>query len=545
MLVEQRRLVMRGRRARSILAVWTIALLLAIGSYGSGKAAAVRPVVRLSRAEYRDRVEAAWTAQILACIMGWPYEHQTASTQWIDRFPKPYTSAPVDDDWYYEMVAVRAFEKHGIGLSVEQLGEQWSANACGSWGSSEQARLLLLRGVKPPDTGHPRYNKLWFTIGPQFSGDVYGLIAPGLPNVAGGLARKLGHINGYAEGVDGAVFMAGMNSLAFSERDTREIVRKAARLVDPQSPYRQCLDLVISMAERGRTPAEITDAVEDRWHIEYPATNNAVANGGIAAMAVWFGKGDFLKTVNLAYTAGDFTDADCNAANAASVVGAMKGMKALPADLVSQLRDRIVGSEMGGVKLTPPVDERISELAKRTATIGEKVVGAHGGRIEAESLTWAAEEPVTQRAELFKLADLTQYWDSAWKLERAGFGGAGGGLGGIRGITHLNGDILATYPRDEVRGLVLRRTVLLGRQPRLLLPVAADAGRAWQLEVFCNDKRLVSRLVEGGSEGKEWVEVPVDLSPYAGQSVQLRLYQRVLLPNKLPGNAYWRRPVIE
>ena len=34
-------------------------------------------------------------------------------------------------------------------------------------------------------------------------------------------------------------------------------------------------------------------------------------------MSVWFGEGDFLKTVSLAYRAADFTDADCNAANAA------------------------------------------------------------------------------------------------------------------------------------------------------------------------------------------------------------------------------------
>jgi hypothetical protein len=55
--------------------------------------------------------------------------------------------APVDDDYYYEMVAVRAFEKYGIGLTVEQLGQQWLENNAGSWGSSEQALLLLKRGV--------------------------------------------------------------------------------------------------------------------------------------------------------------------------------------------------------------------------------------------------------------------------------------------------------------------------------------------------------------------------------------------------------------
>src|SRR5690349_18775785 len=72
--------------------------------------------------EYEDRVQAAWTGQIIAAMMGWPFEHQAAAAVWVDRFPHAYSSAPVDDDWYYEMVAVRAFEKFGPGLTVEQLG---------------------------------------------------------------------------------------------------------------------------------------------------------------------------------------------------------------------------------------------------------------------------------------------------------------------------------------------------------------------------------------------------------------------------------------
>ena len=65
--------------------------------------------------------------------------------------------------------------------------------------------------------------------------------------------------------------------------------------------------------------------------------------------------------MNLIGRAADFSDADCNGANAAAVIGAMHGMKALPAALVAQIGDRIVGKGMGSVKeFTPPVDESIS-----------------------------------------------------------------------------------------------------------------------------------------------------------------------------------------
>jgi ADP-ribosylglycohydrolase len=365
-----------------------------------------------------------------------------------------------------------------------------------------------------------------------------------MPNVAGEMARRLGHINGYAEGTDGAVFVSGMVSLAFVEEDSHTIVRKAASLIHPDSPYRKCLDMVIAMAESGSKPEQIFQAIDQRWGIEYPATNNAVLNGGIVAASVWFGEGDFSKTLQLAVHAADFADTDCNAANSESVVAAMHGTKALPSEQVSQLHDRIVGDKMGALQLTPPVDESISELASRTTRIGESILVAHGGSKDQNGIRVPVRAPITQPAELFVLADLMQYWNPEWTLQRAGFGGAGGGMPGIRGITYLDGDVLATYPRDEVRGTVLRRALRLGADPFLKVQVAADSGRAWQLQVYVNDEKVLDKLIEGLSEGRNWQEIDLDLSKYKTQEVVVRLYQRVLIPHHEAGNAYWRHLTI-
>jgi hypothetical protein len=332
-----------------------------------------------------------------------------------------------------------------------------------------------------------------------------------------------------------------MVSLAFTETDPKQIVRKASRLIHPSSPYRQCLDMVIAMAEKGDSAEEVANAVEDRWHIEYPATNNAVANGGLVAMAVWYGRGDYLETVNLAYRAADFEDADCNAANAGAVVGAMKGMKGIPADLVQSLGDRIKGEQMGGVKLTPPVDESLAELAKRTAAIGRSFIASYGGRVTADSVSVAVQTPLTQAAERFQLGDLMQYWNPDWKLLRAGVGGAGGGMRGLRGNTYLDGDVLATYPRDEVRGLVLMRKAKLSKSPRLTVEVAADGGRAWGLDIHLDNERVLTKVIQATGTEREWQTVDVDLSAAAGKEAIIRLIQRVLLgPQYASGNAYWR-----
>ena len=537
---------MRLRRYGSVVFICMAVLCLTFSEerVSTHKISPLARTLELSHAEYLDRIQAVWTAQMIAQSTGVRFEHQPASTLRSTPLSHLPGYAPVDDDYYYEMVAIRAFEKFGIGLTVQQLGQQWLQNNAGSWGSSEQALLLMKRGIRPPDTGHPRYNKLWWTIGPQFSSDVYGLLNPGMPNAAAEMARRLGHINGYAEGTDGAVFVSGMISIAFVEKDPHNIVRKAATLIHPDSPYRKCLDMIIAMADAGSSPDQIFRAIDEHWGIEYPATNNAVLNGGFVATSVWFGGGDFRETIQLAVQAADFADADCNAANSESVVAALHGTKALPPEQVAELRDRVIGGEMGTLKLTPPVDESITDLARRTEKIGLAIAVAHGARDDGNTLRIPIQKPETQPAELFRLADLMRYWNADWTLERAGFGGAGGGMPGIRGITYLDGDVLSTYPRDEVRGTVLADDCNIGQNPALKFKAGVDRGRAWQLQVYVNDDKVLDKLIEGRSERREWRDMKSIWRSMRNQEVVLRLYQRVLIPHREAGNAYWRGLVV-
>ena len=562
------------------------ALCLCFGPRAAIAASVENDHLMISEAEYRDRARAIWLGQMIGQLTGLEFEHKVASvlpnTPLVhgDGFARP------DDDYYYEMVALRAFEKYGIDMTVQQLGSQWLENSAGSWGSSAETLQLLKRGIQPPDTGSPRYNRLWWTIGPQFSSDIYGTLAPGMPNVSAAMARRLTHINGYAEGTDGAVFVSGMISLGFVETDTKEIVRKARQLISPLSPYRQCLDQVIAMAEAGKQPQEIIRALEDHWGIEYPATNNAVLNGGIVATSVWFGSGDFFKTENLAFTASDFADTDCNAANAASVVAAMHGMAALPPDLVASFNDRVRGERMGPVLLTPPLDESILALGDRTIVIGEKILLAHGAKRQGDNLSIPLQQPLTQDAELFRLSDFTKLWNQPdWTLERAGFGGGTGGIRGIRGQTYLDGDVLAIFPRDEVRGALLSRTLKLSSTASLSVDVGADPGRSWHLVVFANNDRIYDGLIDGGprtepvlpislpvrpapkpgtppqprpnmfmgappsrqetEQQRHWEHIQLDLSSYKEQSITVRLYDLILVPGHEAGNSYWKNLSIQ
>ena len=508
--------------------------------------AAAQQAVSLSRQAYIDRVQAAWTAQVLGMLIGYPFEHKQGAVASADKLPatfrgKPLDHVPLDDDWYYEIVALRAFEKYGIGLTAGQLGRQWLENRAGFWSCSREALQLLERGIAAPDTGHPRYNRAWFTVGAQLSAEIYGLVAPGMPNAAARLGREMGHVQGYAEAADGSAFVAGMLSLAFCERDTKQIVRRAARLIDPRSPFRQALDHAIGGAERGLTVHDIAAEIQNRWGADYQTTNSAVINGALTALAVWFGDGDFGRTVNIAVQAGDFTDADCNAATAAAVVGAMRGSEALPQILVAQLNDRVSGEELAGIRIAPPLEESLSGLARRTAAVGEKFILANGGSTHGQMFRIQAQTPVALPAEVFRVSDLVSFWNPAWELAGAGLGSQGDALRLSRGSTYLDEDTLVTFPRDEIRGVVFRRTAALGPRPALSMEVAAEPGKAWHLEILAANDLVFSQRIEGVQGERSWRRIRVELDAYAGQTVQLRLYQRTLVSGRLPSQAYWRR----
>ena len=203
---------------------------------------------------------------------------------------------------------------------------------------------------------------------------------------------------------------------------------------------------------------------------------------------------------------------------------------------------------MGGVKLTPPVNEQISSITKRTAAIGEKIIAAQRGIAAAESISIQLQQPITQPGVRFTLPELMQYWNPDWELERAGFGGDGvGAMPGIRGQTALDDDTLITYPRDEARGLVLRRALKLGIRPSLEFQVAADPGKAWELNVYAGNRQVLKKIIDGGDKGLGWQTIIVDLEDYAEKETTLRLYQRVLMPNtlKVPGKAYWKTIVVK
>jgi hypothetical protein len=362
------------------------------------------------------------------------------------------------------------------------------------------------------------------------------MITAGMINLAGSTARQYSHVNGYAEGSDGAVFVAGCISEAFFETETEKIVRQAADLISPKSNYRKALDQVLEGFSRKEEWRQVARELEDRWRPDYPQLNNSVANGALVALAILYGQGDYLHSLNIVTATDDYTDADCNGDNVGSVLGAMHGLKAIPSPMVATLNDRIYGKSMGPLTYNKVVEARISDLAARTAEVGKKLLIANGAAAKEDLLLIPQEVAKEQPLEWFDINDYGKLWNSAWRLSHAGRGGAG--------ATYLQWEdnTLVTFPRDTRPCRLEREARLPSGAPELALTVGSAFDQPWRLQAFVDDEVVLTEVMstEAPGAGPRYREFHLDLSKYAGQAVRLRLYHW-LIDGKPPGSAYWRK----
>lgn len=97
----------------------------------------------------------------------------------------------------------------------------------------------------------------------------------------------------------------------------------------------------------------------------------------------------------------------------------------------------------------------------------------------------------------------------------------------------------------------------------LSFEVAADPGREWIINIYIDNKKVLTKLIDGGdplewpdiapdrypqplleyqrcAEVRNWQKIEMDLADFGGKEITVRLYQDILVRNGFPGNAYWR-----
>jgi len=356
----------------------------------AGTAAAAPPTERrLAVHEYVDRMKAGWIGQMAGVGQGGPTEFKAKGAilpeeqmpNWNPRMINQFGQ----DDIYVEMTFLGTLEQHGLDVSARQAGIDFANSGYPLWHANKEGRENLRKGIAPPDSGHPQFNKHADDIDYQIEADYSGLIAPGLPNVAIELGEKFGRLMNYGDGLYGGQFVGGMYAAAFFETDLAEIVRAGLRCIPAESQYAEMVRDVL------RWHDENPDDWEKTWHLvnekyqknpDYRRAScdkgafniDAKLNGAYIVLGLLYGKRDPDQTIRIACRSGQ--DSDCNPSNAAGILFTTIGFEKLPDAYKSALNPE------GKFSHTPYTFPGLVTTCEKLAR--QAVIRA-GGRIETDA----------------------------------------------------------------------------------------------------------------------------------------------------------------
>ena len=535
----------------------------------SATAAAAPNVRRLPVKDYVDRMKAGWIGQMAGVGWGAPTEFKFKGEVIPEDKVPTWTPQRINqynqDDIYVEMTFLRTLEQYGWDVSIRQAGIDFANSGYRLWHANRGGRDALRKGIAPPDSGHPKFNKCADDIDYQIEADYAGLISPGMPNVGIALGEKFGRLMNYGDGVYGGQFVGGMYAEAFFETDIPKIVRAGLACIPKGSQYHECISDVLKWHaadpddwqktwrkiedKYDKNPAYRRASCTDRINID------AKINGAYIVMGLLYGNRDPERTIVISMRCGQ--DSDCNPSNAGGILFTTMGFAKLPEQFTSAL------DETSKFSHTPYDFPKLIDVCTKLV---RQAVERSGGRIEKDA---AGQDVLVIPVAAPKPGKLEQCWQagpvansrfteeemariqppqappSRKKSQAPGkvdlsaavakfapgwtVAGCGSAMApGLRGEALGRKNVLVTHPFSTETPCVLRRAAAIpaGKKTHLRLIVSHAPRGDWQLAVKVAGKELLTRVIGKSTTEEGWATLTVDLSAYAGKSVEIALENR-------------------
>jgi hypothetical protein len=283
-----------------------------------------------------------------------------------------------DDDTHVEWVDMHILETYGLEPTYAQIRDEWVDHLNHDiWVSTRRARDLMNEGYLPPATGSADLNPdgVW-SIDAQLQTELFGLIAPGLPQAASRRAVYFARVTNSGPAVDVSAFYATLYALAFFESDVPTLITITQGDFPPDAEINQIVNQVTAWHQQYPDNwRETRRLIRDAYDHD-PEWWASKVNFASTIMALLYGRGDLMTTLTIACLAG--WDADNNATTAAGLIGLIDGFEVLP-DPIRTATDRYYNEDVTG---DLPQYQTVPELAARTQQLAESVILAAGGVID-------------------------------------------------------------------------------------------------------------------------------------------------------------------
>jgi hypothetical protein len=455
---------------------------------------------------------------------------------------------------------------YGLDVSAKQAGIDFANTGQGLCHANFAGRDNLRHGIAPPDSSHPKFNEHADDIDYQIEADFSGLIAPGLPNTAIKLGEKFGRLMNYGDGLYAGQFVGGMYTEAFFEKDPEKIIRAGLKCIPQQSQYAECVRDVLEWHRQYPDDWKKTWQLLQDKYLNNPKYRQGSCTGGVhifnidaklngayIVMGLLYGERDIMETMLASIRCGQ--DADCNPSNAAGVLFTTIGYSNLPEEYKSGL---IETHKFFYSNYT------FSQLAKLCERLAREAVLRSGGRIEKNIF---GEEVFVIPVQEPKPSEFVQVWEPGpiansrfTKKEMSQITGATKDLSeyiprmapgwsiancgnGKKGITAIwfrkekegKKNVILTHPLNRTTPCVLLKTVILPKDKKSTLKLTVSNHEQyknqqprgqWLLIVKANGTELLNQLINDDVTKKDWMEINIDLSEYAGRETKLEVVNK-------------------
>lgn len=265
--------------------------------------------------EVRRRMIGCWLGKAVGGTLGMPYEGVRHPLNLTYYEPVPQQMLPNDD---LDAQVVYAFlldqmehprvDRHVLSKAWQHIGMSPD-----EYGICKRNMKL---GLKPPATGSYD-NPFARGMGAAIRTELWACLAPGQPDLAAAYAYEDACMDHAAEGIDAAVFLAALESLAFVEQDRETLLDRSLSYLPAQS------EVGLAIRDTRSWWAETGDwhTVQQRLAERYLTDNftDVVINLAYIVLGWLAGSGDFGKSICAAVNAGQ--DTDCTGATLGALMG--------------------------------------------------------------------------------------------------------------------------------------------------------------------------------------------------------------------------------
>lgn len=301
----------------------------------------------LTELQILEKIYSGFIAKAIGVRLGapveptiWSYERVRDTYGEVTEYLRDFKNFAADDDTNGPVYFIRALRDYGLKATAADVGRSWLNYAAeehgmywwGGFGVSTEhtAYKNLKAGIPAPLSGAIATNGATVAeqIGGQIFIDSWGWVNPGNPARAAEMSAMAASVAHDGDGLNGARFCAAAIATAFEATSIDEIVETALATIDPNSTYARVCRAVIGFHKQNPDDwRACRDMLGAEWGYDrYPGVCHIIPNAGVTIMAILYGAGSLPRTAEIATMAG--WDTDCNAGNAAAIVGTFQGLDA-------------------------------------------------------------------------------------------------------------------------------------------------------------------------------------------------------------------------